>query len=98
MKKEKFIMKVLKRLTPAVSWSPFDHRANQRVLDNLDTLEKMTDYLLDKLSEDSALVSGNDDSEHCDIACKKRKVLERLRDKYFKEEYDPETGKEGKQE
>lgn len=86
MKKEKLVMKILKRLTPTVGWSLFDHRANQKALDNLDTLEEMVDYLLDKLSEDSASVIGNDDSEHCDIACKKRKVLERLRDKYFKEE------------
>lgn len=44
--KEKFIMKVLEKLTPTISWSLCDHRANQKALDNLDTLEKMTDYLL----------------------------------------------------
>lgn len=84
MKKEKTIMKALERLTPAVGWSPFDHRANQKALGNLGTLEKMADYLLGKLSEDSAIAEGNDDREHCDMAFEKRKALERLRDKYFK--------------
>ena len=83
MKKEKAIMKALERLTPAVGWSPFDHRANQKALGNLGTLEKMADYLLGKLSEDSAAAAGLDDREHCDMACEKRKALERLRDKYF---------------
>ena len=83
MKKEKAIMKALERLTPAVGWSPFDHRANQKALGNLGTLEKMADYLLGRLSEDSAAAEGNDDREHCDMAFEKRKALERLRGKYF---------------
>lgn len=81
--KEKFTMKVLEKLTPTISWSLFAHRANQKALDNLDILEKMTDYLLSKLSQDSTIVAGLDDSEHFDIVYKKRKILEHLRDKYF---------------
>ena len=96
MKKEKTIMKALERLTPAVGWSPFDHRANQKALGNLGTLEKMADYLLGKLSEDSAVASGLDDREHCDMACEKRKALERLRDKHFKgRRADGRKGSEG---
>lgn len=78
-------MKVLEKLTPTISWSLCDHRANQKSLDNLDTLEKMTDYLLSKLSQDSTIARGHDDSDHSDIVYKKRKILEHLRDKYFKE-------------
>ena len=96
MKKEKAIMKALERLTPAVGWSPFDHQANQKALGNLGTLEKMADYLLGKLSEDSAVAEGLDDREHCDMACEKRKALERLRGKYFKgERADGREGSEG---
>lgn len=96
MKKEKAIMKALERLTPAVGWSPFDHRANQKALGNLGTLEKMADYLLGKLSEDSAAAAGLDDGEHCDMAFEKRKALGRLRDKYFKGERA--GGREGSEE
>lgn len=49
-----------------------DHRANQKALDNLDILEKMIDYLLSKLSKDSTIGAGFDDSEHFDIIYKKK--------------------------
>ena len=63
---------------------------------NLGTLERMADYLLGELSEDSAVAEGLDDREHCDMACEKRKALGRLRDKYFKgERADDRKGSEG---
>lgn len=85
--KEKFIMKVLEKLTPTIIWYHYDERAdqkNQKSLENMDILEKMIDYLLNELFEITGGSLIDNDFQYSEIAYKKEEIIKRLKDKYFR--------------
>lgn len=83
MENREFALETLRRLTPDTSWHGESY-ADDKSLDNLDTLSEMIYFLLNELFGDSRVPAGNKGNGSFEaIAGKKQKIIAAIKEEYF---------------
>lgn len=80
MENKEFILEALKRITPNTSWHG-DGDLDNKSIKNIDILDKMLEFILEELFEDSIVPPGNKGNHTFEkIAEKKQKIIDKLKD------------------
>ena len=83
MEDKEFILESLKRLTPDTSWHGESY-ADDKSIDNIDTLEDMIFFLLDELFNCSTVPEGNKgNGSFRAIAKRKRKAIQYIKENWL---------------
>lgn len=83
MTNKEFILEALKKITPDTSWHG-ETCADDKSIDNIDTLEDMIFFLLDELFIDSVVSASHKENDSCEaIARAKQRVINYIKEEYF---------------